>query len=206
MPLFEQHESPLWGIWKIDEAWEDLLQLSERSNEYLPILERFTSVRRKAEWLAARLLLKHLLNVEATVAYYETGAPYLLDYPYPISISHTKGYVAVIVGEDMPVGIDIEYQSERVHRIKTRFMNETELAGLDNLCTERLLVCWSAKETAFKMMKQRVVDLQTDLHVVSFETMENRGWLFVKETYTPEQSEYRILYEITPEYVLTRSE
>ena len=205
MPIFRQNQSPLWSIWKIDETCEELLRFSERANEYMPILERFTSEHRKKEWLAVRLLLKHLLGVEATIAYYETGVPYLPDFPCSISISHTKGYAAVIVGKDAPVGIDIEYQSERVHRIKTRFMNETELAGLGNLCTEQLLACWSAKETAFKMMRQRVVDLQTHLHVVSIDSMGNRGRLLIKETYTPEQTTYPINYEITPEFVLTCS-
>lgn len=205
MPLFEEHKSPVWGVWKIDETVETLLQLSGQSDEYRSALSRFTSESRKQEWLAVRLLLKYLLQKEVTIAYHDTGVPYLPDIPYQISISHTKGYAAVIVGEEHPVGIDIEYRSERVHRIKTRFMNEAELTVLGDLSTEQLLVCWSAKETAFKMMQERVVDLQTDLHIVVFDYVGMEGVLFVKETYTAKQQTYQINYRVTPDFVLTYS-
>lgn len=205
MALLEQHDSPLWGIWKIDETWNELLQLFENPREYIPYLDRFKYDGRKCEWLAVRALLKQLLNEEVSIAYYETGIPYLPDRSCNISISHTKGYAAVIVDENNPVGIDIEYCSERVNRIKTRFMNDTELALFSHLSTEQLLVLWSAKETAFKAMQQRVVDLQTDLHIISFENNGHQGGVSIKETFTDEQANYQVVYLITPEFVLTRS-
>lgn len=203
MPLLEQYESPLWGIWKIEESWEELLSLSEQSEKYITVLDRFSLNTRKAEWLAVRMLLKRLLNEEAEIAYYETGVPYLPDYSFNISISHTKGYAAVMLDEKRKVGIDIEYYSERIHRIKPRFMNDMELALFPDIDTERLLVCWSAKESAFKAMQERVVDLQTDIHILSFEYSGCRGFLFVKETFTPQQTVYKIGYHITPGFVLT---
>jgi len=205
MPLLEQHNAPLWGIWKIDETWDALLQLFENPQEYIPYLDRFKYDGRKGEWLAVRALLKQLLNEEVAIAYYETGIPYLPDCSFNISISHTKGYAAVIVDENKPVGIDIEYCSERIHRIKSRFMNDAELTLFNHLNTEQLLVCWSAKETAFKAMQQKVVDLQTDLHIISFEENGSQGILYIKETFTPQQANYQVVYRITPEFVLTRS-
>lgn len=204
MPLLECHSSPLWGIWKIDETWEELLQQLDCRDEYSGVLERFTSDSRKSEWLAVRLLLKRLLNSETSIAYHDTNVPYLPDLSYHVSISHTKGYAAVLLGEQ-PVGIDIEYRSERIHRIKSRFMNEKELTGLGELNTEQLLVCWSAKETAFKKMQERVVDLQTDLHVISFDYTGNNGFLCIKETFTPASVVYKIKYVITQAFVLTYS-
>lgn len=202
MPLLECHSSPLWGIWKIDETWEELLRQLDRQDEYSLMLDRFTSDSRKSEWLAVRLLLKHLLGCETTIAYHETSVPYLPESPYHISISHTKGYAAVILGEQ-PVGIDIEYRSSRINRIKFRFMNEEEFTRLGELDTEQLLICWSAKETAFKLMQERVVDLQTDLHVVSFDYTGSNGYLYMKETFTPSLAVFRIKYITTPAFILT---
>jgi len=203
MPLLERYESPLWGIWKIDESWEELLKLSAYPERYVATLDRFTVNTRKTEWLAVRMLLKHLVNEEVEIAYYQTGVPYLPNCPFNISISHTKGYAAVILDEKKTLGIDIEYYSDRVHRIKTRFMNDIELALFPDLNTEQLLVCWSAKESAFKAMHKRVVDLQTDLHIVSFEYTGLSGYLFIKETFTQRQAVYKVEYRITPDFVLT---
>jgi phosphopantetheinyl transferase len=204
MPLLECHSSPLWGIWKIDETWEELLRQLDRQDEYSVMLDRFTSDSRKSEWLAVRLLLRQLLGCETTIAYHDTTVPYLPDCPYHISISHTKGYAAVLLGEQ-PVGIDIEYRSSRINRIKSRFMNEEELTRLGELDTEQLLICWSAKETAFKMMQERVVDLQTDLHVVSFDYAGRNDFLSIKESFTSASAIYRIKYIITPAFILTYS-
>ncbi|MDR0349473.1 MAG: 4'-phosphopantetheinyl transferase superfamily protein, partial [Tannerella sp.] len=203
--MIEQHNVPLWGVWKIDETWNELLQLFENPGAYARFLAQFKYDGRKAEWLAVRILLKQLLNEEATIAYYETGIPYLPNHPFHISISHTKGHAAVMLDKNKPVGIDIEYHSERIHRIKSRFMNDTELASFSYLNTEQLLVCWSAKETAFKAMQQRVVDLQTNIHIISFQDNGNRGMLTLKETFTQMQANYRVEYRIAPEFVLTYS-
>lgn len=207
MPLLERHLSPLWGIWKIDETWEELLQQSERPDEYLIALEGFTSENRKTEWLAVRLLLKYLLHHEAIIAYHENGVPYLPDYPYHISISHTKGYAAVLLDKVNPAGIDIEYRSDRVLRIKSRFMNEAESGALGDLHIEQWLVCWSAKETVFKMMRQKAADLREDIHILSFlpnDVAADEGFLLLKEMMTPASAVYRVQYMITPDFVMTR--
>jgi phosphopantetheinyl transferase len=207
MPVLQKYQSPLWGIWKIEESWEELLCLTGRSDEYLPHLQRSKSDSRKSEWLAVRLLLKEL-GVNATIAYHDNGVPYLPDLEYYISISHTKGYAAILLGSDKPVGIDIEYRSERIHKIKTRFLNEKELSLLgENPETIALLICWSAKETAFKMMEQKVADLQNDIHILTFEPLSpSSGYLTVQETLTPQAAVYRIKYSVTQDFVVTRSE
>ncbi|MDR0844639.1 MAG: 4'-phosphopantetheinyl transferase superfamily protein [Tannerella sp.] len=207
MPVLQKYQSPLWGIWKIEERWEELLCLSGRTEEYMPHLQHCKSDSRKSEWLAVRLLLKELC-VNATIAYHDSGVPYLPDSEYRISISHTKGYAAILLGLDKPVGIDIEYRSERIHKIKTRFLNEKELSVLgENPETTVLLVCWSAKETAFKMMEQKVADLQNDIHILEFDPLfPSNGYLTVQETLTPQAVVYRIKYTVTQDFVITQGE
>jgi 4'-phosphopantetheinyl transferase EntD len=204
MPLLQKYTSPLWGIWKIEEQWEQLLALSECPALYHSFLDKCKSASRKAEWLAVRLLLRELAGSEITIAYHNNGSPYLPDSEYNISISHTKGYAAVILGRDHPVGIDIEHRSERVQRIRSRFLNEVECDWLNDASTETLLICWSAKETAFKMAKQRTADFRRDIYIHPFELSSAKtGYLTVQETLTVESAIYRLKYAATPAYVVT---
>ncbi|MDR1603049.1 MAG: 4'-phosphopantetheinyl transferase superfamily protein [Tannerella sp.] len=203
MPLLQKYTSPRWGIWKIEEDWEQLLALFESPALYRPFLDKCRSERRKAEWLAVRLLLRELTGRETAIAYHDNGSPYLPDSEYNISISHTKGHAAVILDCEHSVGIDIEYRSERIQKIKSRFLHESECDRLHNASTEALLICWSAKETAFKMTGQRTADFRKDIRVLSFELSEATGCVDVKEMLTAESTIYMIKYAITPAYVLT---
>ena len=209
MPLLQKHHSPLWGIWKIEESWEDMLCQLEQQEAYLPFLNQCKSEGRKAEWLAVRLLIKELSGTETVVAYRDNGAPFLPDSLLQISISHTKGFAAVLLSPDKPVGIDIEYCSERVHRIKSRFLSECEFKLLgDNPKTNELLVCWSAKETAFKMMEQKTADMQNDIHIIDFKPSQDSdyGIITISESATPLSAVFQITYRITSEYVVTWAE
>jgi len=209
MPLLHKYLSPLWGVWKIEESWEELLYQFEQTDIFHSFLNNSKSESRKAEWLAVRLLLKALTGKETAISYRDNGAPYLPDSPCYISISHSKGFAAVILSPDKPVGIDIEYISERVHRIKSRFLNEVELKLLgNNPTTNDLLICWSAKETAFKMTAQKSADLQKDIQIIDFNPFQNndKGALSVKEFLTPQSSVFQINYLITPDFVVTYCE
>ena len=207
--LLQKYHSPLWGIWKIEERWEEMLRQLEQQHTYLPFLNQRKSDSRKTEWLAVRLLIKELTGIEMAVSYHDNGSPYLPYSSLHISISHTKGFAAVLLSPDKPVGIDIEYHSERVHRIKSRFLSEDEFKLLgENPKTNELLVCWSAKETAFKMMEQKAVDMQNGIHIIDFSPSQdsNKGTITIKENMTPQSSVFHINYLITPDFVVTRSE
>lgn len=148
MPLLMKHTGPLWGIWKIEESSEVLLSLLRNREEYLPQLELIRTEQRRREWLACRVLLQELTGGPVCVAYRPNGAPYLSGSSLHISISHTKGYAAVLLQNRPAAGIDIEYHSGRVSRIRSRFMNPEEEAGIDKEHeTEHLLLHWCAKET-----------------------------------------------------------
>ncbi|MDR2139799.1 MAG: 4'-phosphopantetheinyl transferase superfamily protein [Tannerella sp.] len=205
MPVLQKSVFPLWGIWKIEESWEELLALSECPDAYLPFLNGSRSDSRKAEWLAVRMLLKELTGSETRIAYRAGGAPCLPDAPFHISISHTRGYAAVLLHPDHPAGIDIEYRSERIQKLKSRFLSEPELRLLgEHPGSTELLICWSAKETAFKMTGQHFADWQKDLHILACDFSRTHGLLTVKETLTPRSATCQIHYNIAPDFVLTR--
>lgn len=116
-----------WGIWKTSESLEELLALLPHKEKYEEGIGKFTAISRKLEWLAVRVLLYTMLGEEKEIHYYSNGEPYLADGSFSISISHTKGYVAVLLGEPgKRVGIDIECYSERVRKVAHKFMREDE--------------------------------------------------------------------------------
>ena len=96
MPLLLKHTAPLRGVWKIEESSDTLFSLLENGEEYLSQLEDIHTEHRRREWLASRVLLQTLLGRPARIAYHPNGAPYLLDSSLYISISHTKGYAAIL--------------------------------------------------------------------------------------------------------------
>lgn len=132
--------------------------------------------RRYLEVLAVRYLLKEMLGEEQVILYDEDGTPYF-QYRQQgkefLSISHTDGFAAVVVG-DKPVGIDIERRGRRVERVKSHFLqeceetlvtitahdNSEEFMNTDDIAGLGLHLIWSAKEAAYKVLGPRYFDLQ----------------------------------------------
>ena len=205
MALLYKCARPLYGVWKIEETSVELLEKLEHKERYITFLAQVSQERRRQEFLASRLLLRELLGKEEEISYRLSGAPYLVSRSFHISISHTNGFVAVILG-DTPVGIDIEYRSDRVRKIRSRFMTQEEEKELDlNHELEHLLVHWCAKVTLFKVIDQEGVDFQKHLHVLPFHFKERRGCFTVKETKTDRSNSYEFVYEVSDSYVLTRT-
>ena len=67
-----------------------------------------------------------------------------------ISISHTRGFAAVLLSTSEQVGLDIEYRSDRVERIASRFIRPDEMAD----STDKKLLLWSAKEAVYKLFSE----------------------------------------------------
>ena len=198
MALLYKQLSPLHGVWKMEESSDELLGMLEHKADYSSFLERVSAEKRRQERFASRMLLKELLGEEARVDYHSTGAPFLACVPLYISISHTKDYVAVIL-DKRPTGIDIEYRSDRILKIRSRFMNPEEEAGIDlEHEVEHLLIHWCAKETLFKIIGQEGVDFQKHLHVNPFPYLSS-GTFKGREACR----EYELAYQVTPDYVLT---
>jgi phosphopantetheinyl transferase len=202
MPLLFQHTDPCWGVWKIEESADDLLFLLERKDAYRDALAEKRTEKRKQEWLAARVLLKELLGEEALIGYRPNGAPYLPEKNMHISISHTNGYAAVSLNPDSPAGIDIEYRSDRILKVRSRFMSEEEDAAVDpEHEADHLLVYWCVKEALFKRVGQSDIDFREHLHVAPFPYSES-GRLIATETRTPQAAAYWLDYYINKSFAI----
>lgn len=190
------------AIWHVTEDIDELLALlPDEDAVRTEAEERFHSEGRILEWTAVRVLLFTMLGRQVPISYDEDGAPHLPDYEkMDISISHTRGYVSVALAEEGEIGIDIEQIGERVERVKSRFIRDDEQA--DNITM--LLLHWSGKETAFKVLHRTKVDFLKHLHVQPFVEQEE-GMFLLHETRTDEEQTIPINYKVFPEFVLTYS-
>ena len=137
------------GLWEISESVEQFLELKVLSVYKNKVYADLGSESRRLEFLAVRALLSHMVGDDVAILYDNKGCPFLSN-GWNISISHTKGFAVIIVSEANNVAVDIEYISERVRRVKSKFIRQDETA--DKL--EELLVCWCAKETLYKFFSK----------------------------------------------------
>lgn len=192
-----------WGVWKMDESVEELLALLPIREPYEEGLGRFTALHRKLEWLSVRVLLYQLLGKTVEIAYEPSGKPYLVDHSHFISISHTKGYVAVILSTVSEVGIDIEQYGPRIHKVAHKFMRDDEVVTpYNDDSTWSLLLHWSAKEVMFKCMDAAEVDFREHLRIEPFHLQE-QGVLTAHEYRTELRQHFQISYLLYPDFVLT---
>lgn len=206
MPVFIQHTEPSYkiGVWRVEETQDELLEMLVHKEANSIALQRFTSLHRRIEWLAVRVLLSTLLVEDKEIAYHANGKPYLVDNSASISISHTRGYVSVIVGEvAMEVGVDIEQYGERVNRVAHKFMRDDEIVSSYNgTDTWSLLLHWSAKEVMFKCMNAQEVDFREHLYIAPF-AVSSKGCFFAEEFRTEKKQRFLIHYLLHEDFVLT---
>lgn len=138
-------------------------------------LDRFSSERRRRDWLLGRWTAKRLLQqvVEhrydiqtplhaITIQTTANGAPFT-DFRLPqtgqgfsLSLSHKQGYAfcAVVEGRHVPVGADLEWIEPRDdHFVETFFSSAEQALLVDHkrrLYDMHVTALWSAKEAALK--------------------------------------------------------
>jgi phosphopantetheinyl transferase len=154
-----------------------------------------------------------VLDRQVHINYNDQGAPLLPGYEgLHISISHTKGYVAIALSENAPVGIDVEQierieekpnvfddkeKLPRVEKVRTRFMRNDEFAET----TIGLLLHWSAKETLFKVLGREGVNFIDEMQVSPFDETQYEGEFTIEDL--KEDDTYIIYYKVFDDFVLT---
>ena len=214
MPLFHiiQQSNLSIGIWKITESGEELATRATCQDDDPSILK---SEVRKQERSAVQILLKTMLNgEEESVLYHPSGKPFLKGGEGFISISHTKGNVAIALHPNHETGIDIERYGDRVLRVMPRFVHKDEEATILNaswapsvipLRSNEIyaaLLHWSAKETIYKIMGSIDVDLLHRIKIMPFELRE-KGIFEGREYGSSAQKRFSIHYSLHPDFVLT---
>ncbi|MBE6308650.1 MAG: 4'-phosphopantetheinyl transferase superfamily protein [Bacteroidales bacterium] len=153
MPLYGRYISSdvEISVWEMTESIEELS--AGVDNSLLVEAQAFSGIERRAEWLAVRKLLKMVLGDAARIVYDSDGKPSLEGGGAHISISHTRGYVALAVSHSCPVGLDVELLSREVGAVSRRFMRDDELAGVPaELENSVKLLRWTASEAVYKLV------------------------------------------------------
>ena len=200
-------------VWHVTEEYEELLSmLPDADSVQNEAEQQFSSEFRRVEWTAVRVLLYTVLDRQVHISYNEQGAPLLPDYEgLHISISHTKGYVAIALSETAVVGIDVEQierldtsnqfndkeKVPRVEKVRSRFMRNDEYAET----IVGMLLHWSAKETVFKVLGREGVDFQDEMKVQPFDETQYEGDFQLEDL--KEEDTYIIYYKVFDDFVLT---
>lgn len=193
----------LLGVWRIAETKDDLLKMMPPSLRVRSMhdIASFRTGKRILEWLCTRCLLFQLLGEDKEIDYQNGGRPFLTDNSYHISISHTKGYVAILLHKTKVVGIDIETISERVNKVAHKFISPQEYID-ETQATAHKLLHWSAKESLFKLIEERDVDFKEHLVIQPFTPCVSGKMLARVAVKSPEE-DFLVHYEVRENYVLT---
>lgn len=191
------------GLWQMNETVDELMERYPCVRCYQKNIEQYKSDSRKLEFLTVRVLLHEMLLMAGyseeriqkmgVIHHNESGKP--LFKGYHLSISHTKGYAALILSKTKEVAVDIEYYSDRVKRIAAKFLRKDEnAADLDSL-----LVHWCGKETVYKLFSEDNLQY-AQMRVKPFDTMSD--WSCEIEN-LKSHKRLNVDFELTMEFVLT---
>lgn len=188
-------------IWEITESINDLkskVSLNEISKKLLS--QRKSEIHKK-QLLAVRNVFKEFSIDGLSLDYDEFGRPKIND-DQNISITHSGKYAAVIVS-DKTVGIDIEIISDRVLKVKNKFL-ETELKYPIELNKETALVYWNIKESVFKSLRNSKIDFKQNIIVLPFNQKDNstKSWYINKEEIYSYDTYFKISKNYTLAYVI----
>jgi len=105
----------------------------------------YKSKKRQLEYYYTRVLWQ-MFNIKDLINYRPTGKP-IIDQGH-ISISHSHNCIAIAYSKTNELGLDIEYFSEKIRKVKHKFLhpkeNYTDLVDLTK--------AWCIKEAVYKLM------------------------------------------------------
>jgi len=174
MPLVYQqniNEATKLGIWHIAENEDFFL-----SN--IPLQRTITHPHKRLQHLAGRFLLKELFPdfPHSMIQIADTRKPFLMDEAYHFSISHCGDFAAAVVSTKNRVGVDIELYTDKVERVKHKFLSDEEELilhksneGNDLPFMQILTAAWSIKETIFKWEGKGELDFKEHMQISSLE-------------------------------------
>ena len=205
MPLLFKQEGPDWAqmaIWQITESEHTLVHWLSFSESMTQQLGQISHPTKRLEWLASRLLIQQLLNCSPDISYSANGRPYIEGMDVHLSISHTRGFAAVVTSPRKATGIDIEYPSPRIERLSDRFSNAFEEQQFEISGRERgTALVWCAKETLYKIVDTPGILFKDDM-VIENLSPNNSGSLTANVKIQNKWTSMVLQYRITPEFYL----
>jgi len=196
MPIYKKYIAPHNTqilVWHITEDETTLSSGIVLTKLCINRLGQMKSDIHRCGFLSVRQLLKAAGYSPKDLYYDPNGKPHLADGRH-ISISHSHQFSAIAIG-DKPLGIDIEKERPKVHRIASRFLHSSELTpnATDRMRTTQ----WCIKEAAYKALGKkgisflhdiRTTHLDTEYPVAEVQLQHNtialKNWLYFWEDYS----------------------
>lgn len=169
MPIHKKYNAPhntQLLIWHITEDEAVLCEGIQLSKLCISRLDQMKSEVHRRGFLSVRQLLNVAGYTPNALSYDEFGKPHLADGKY-ISISHSHAFSAIAIG-DRPLGVDIELERPKVHRIASKFLHPSELTtnASDRFRTSQ----WCIKEAAYKALGKKGIRFLHDIRVLNMDT------------------------------------
>lgn len=177
------------GLWRMEEK----VSCDDCPQEVVASLKSLC-VRRRREVTSTYSLLRAMTDSKDFIIQHDpSGKPSIEG--WNISISHTKGFVAVILSRSHNVAVDVEYVSPRINKIVDKFLRSDE----DAPDMFSRLVHWCAKETLYKYFSEQHLGFE-EMRVRPF-TLILSGEIEAENMRTAEV--LKVYYECHNKYVLT---
>jgi len=133
----------------------------------------FSNSQRKREFVATRMLRHEIFGFQH-IHYDAVGAPFIEGEGF-ISISHSKNIVGIATCLDFKIGLDIEPISDKIEKIKHKFLSIGEVEKVDGSSLVELTKVWSGKESLYKISGTKGINFRTQLEVAKVTEEEWNG-------------------------------
>ncbi len=156
-------------IWKIEESISELKKGISLSKNSATRLQSMKSELHQKGFLSIRHLLKEIGYSDFDLIYDTFGKPHLKNGLY-ISITHSFTFTGIIFSKNIPVGIDIEKQREKILKIAHKFTSLEEYKTIANVgaLIRKLTIVWGAKESLYKIYGKKKLLFLHHIHITDF--------------------------------------
>ena len=163
------------GFWQMAESSEALLKISKLYPYEQANFAELKHEKAKKQWLSSRILAQKMCGADAQLYYDEFGKPHCFGFG-GISISHSGEYVVLATDPHAPIGVDIETVSERIFKIKDKFVTLEEESLFEHWRHEKLYnfyhLIWSFKEAAYKLYGKKGLIFKKHISLTEIQTKE----------------------------------
>jgi phosphopantetheinyl transferase len=169
-------------IWKIEESEAQLREGVCLTKACETRVSSMQSELHRRGFLSVRQLLKAAGYEPKDLFYDDNGRPHLTDGKH-ISITHSFTFSGLIIS-DIPVGIDIEKQRDKIAKIAHKFTTFRSYKSLANFeaVVSKLTIIWCAKESLYKLYAQPGLMFieHIDIQDFDFDTGKTTGSVIYK--------------------------
>jgi len=167
MLIIEREITPnnFLAVWEITEPLDYFLPYMPK--EFFVETQSISKNRIKLQKAIKYFLLRKYFP-EAIITKDANGKPFLSNNKH-ISVSHSKNLAGIFIS-DKNCGFDIEKITEKVNRVKHKFVNDAENQRFKD-DKETLTLLWCCKETLYKLYNESGIDYQNtfDIQTIDYD-------------------------------------